>query len=176
MFLIDECHLLWGDVCGYAWGRSDLRIEIPIKNERERQTYYGALDYRTKEFILKGYETANSKNTEDFVKFLQGQRPGQKIAIFGDRATYHCSQEFRNYLDSLNQDKEAEQWQIICHFFAPYAPEQNPVEDIWLQAKTFLRQFFHLCTSFSLVKWLFEFFTDRQVFDFPKIYDYGVFT
>jgi transposase len=66
--------------------------------------------------------------------------------------------------------------QIICHFFAPYAPEQNPVEDIWLQAKTFLRQFSHLCTSFSLVKWLFEFFSDRQVFDFPKIYDYGVFT
>jgi DDE superfamily endonuclease len=113
VFLIDECHLLWGDVCGYAWGRSDLRIEVPIKNERERQTYYGALDYRTKEFILKGYETANSKNTEDFVKFLQGQRPGPKIAIFWDKATYHCSQEFRNYLDSLNQDKESEQWQII---------------------------------------------------------------
>lgn len=52
VFLIDECHLLWGDVCGYAWGRTDLRIEIPIQNERERQTYYGALDYRSLEFIV----------------------------------------------------------------------------------------------------------------------------
>ena len=30
---------------GYAWGKTDERIEIAIKNEFERQTYYGALDY-----------------------------------------------------------------------------------------------------------------------------------
>jgi len=24
-----------------------LRIEVPLKNEKERQTYYGALDYQT---------------------------------------------------------------------------------------------------------------------------------
>ena len=32
---------------------TDKRIEIPIKNERERQAYYGALDYQTKEFIVQ---------------------------------------------------------------------------------------------------------------------------
>ncbi len=53
VIMIDECHLLWGDILGYAWGRTDERIEIPIKNERERQTYYGAFDYQTKEFIVQ---------------------------------------------------------------------------------------------------------------------------
>ena len=24
----DEYHLCWRDVCGYVWGRSDIRIEI----------------------------------------------------------------------------------------------------------------------------------------------------
>jgi putative transposase len=29
VYLIDECHLLWGDVCGYFWGKRTERIEIP---------------------------------------------------------------------------------------------------------------------------------------------------
>ena len=44
---------------------------------------------------------------------------------------------------------------------------QNPVEDVWLQAKNFLRKFWPLCKSFSVVKWLFKFFTNHQEFDFP---------
>ena len=32
---------------------TDKRIEIPIKNEREKQTYCGAYYYQTKEFIMQ---------------------------------------------------------------------------------------------------------------------------
>jgi len=53
VLFLDACHLCWGDVCGYVWGRSDMRVEIPIANERRRQTYFGALNYQTKEFILR---------------------------------------------------------------------------------------------------------------------------
>ena len=38
VFLVDECHLLWGDVCGYVWGKTSERVEIPMTNEREKQT------------------------------------------------------------------------------------------------------------------------------------------
>jgi putative transposase len=48
VFMIHECHLLWEDILGYAWGKTDERIEIAIKNAKKRQTYYGALDYQTK--------------------------------------------------------------------------------------------------------------------------------
>lgn len=34
VFFQDECHLLWGDLCGYVWGKTDERIEVPIVNER----------------------------------------------------------------------------------------------------------------------------------------------
>ena len=60
--------------------------------------------------------------------------------------------------------------------FAPNAPEQNPVEDIWLSAKRFIREFYHLCKSFSTVKRLFELVTHRQTFDFPKLFMYGSFS
>ena len=174
VFMIDECHLLWGDLLGYVWGRTDKRIEVPIKNEKERQTYYGALDYQTKEFIVKEYKNGNTENTRDFLEHLLSQRQGKRLAIFWDGATYHDSEEFRQYLATINQGLEEEEWLITCTKFAPNAPEQNPVEDIWLQGKNFLRQFYHLGSSFKIVKWLFKFFLDGQIFDFPKLFQYGI--
>ena len=172
IFFIDECHLHGDDVCGYTWGQKKIRIEIPIKNIKDRQTYYGALDYQTKEFIVCEYDQGNSENTIDFIKHLQSQRPGKRIALIWDGAKYHQSAEMKEFLSSVNDDKEPEKWLIHCILFAPNAPEQNPVEDVWLRAKNFLRKFWHLCKSFSIIKWLFKFFTNHQTFDFPKLLHY----
>ena len=78
--MVDECHLLWGDICGYVWGKTSERVEVPMTNEREKQTYYGALNYQTKEFFLKAYDKADSEKTVDFVKYLLAQCPSQRIA------------------------------------------------------------------------------------------------
>ena len=43
--------------------------------------------------------------------------------------------KIRDYLDSLNASLEKEEWIVTCERFAPNASQQNPVEDIWLQAK-----------------------------------------
>jgi hypothetical protein len=53
VYMIDECHLLWGDVCGYVWGKTKIRVEVPMTNQRERQTYFGALNYQTKQFFVQ---------------------------------------------------------------------------------------------------------------------------
>ncbi|HEY9809662.1 MAG TPA: transposase [Halomicronema sp.] len=102
--MVDECHLLWGDILGYVWGRTDQRIEITIKNEKSRQTYYGALNYMTKEFIFKEYESGNTENTIKFIKYLLSKIKGKRLVIFWDGATYHDSKEFREYLTIVNQD------------------------------------------------------------------------
>ncbi len=141
VFFVDECHLLGDDVCGYVWGRTDIRIEIPVKNIKDRQTYYGALDYQTKEFIVSDYPVGNSAYTVKFIQDLQAQRPGQRIALIWDGASDHKSDEIKEFLASVNQSQAPEQWKITCILFAPNAPEQNPVEDVWLQAKTLLRKF-----------------------------------
>jgi len=31
VFMIDECHLLWGDLLGYVWGKTDIRVEKQSK-------------------------------------------------------------------------------------------------------------------------------------------------
>jgi hypothetical protein len=44
VLLLDECHLMWGDLSGYVWGKTDQEIAVPVVNERDKQTYYGAVD------------------------------------------------------------------------------------------------------------------------------------
>ena len=51
--MVEDCHLLWSNLNGYTWGITDKRIKIYIKNERERQTYYGAYYYQTKDLLCK---------------------------------------------------------------------------------------------------------------------------
>ncbi|MBD0304010.1 MAG: IS630 family transposase, partial [Tolypothrix sp. T3-bin4] len=131
VLFLDECHLLGSDSCGYVWGRTDIRIEIPIQNLKARQTYYGALNYQTKEFIVREYDAGNSENTVAFIQDLQASYPGKRIVVIWDGASYHKSEEVRQFLTSVNQGYEPQQWPITCLLFAPNAPQQNPVEDVW---------------------------------------------
>lgn len=182
----DECHLLWGDICGYIWGQTKYWIEVPVINEKQRQTSEGALNYYTQEFLVKPYNKGDSTNTIAFIEYLISQSPKSRLAIIWDGASYHrnfcggvlrpqiipCSAEFKAYLDAINQNLSEDEWKITCIRFAPNDPTQNPVEDIWLYAKKFVREFYHLCKSFSHVKRLFELVSNHQIFNFSKMFMY----
>ena len=107
---------------------------------------------------------------------LQSLHPNKQLVLIWDGASYHRSEQMQQYLASLNQQRVTKDWRITCHRLAPNAPEQNPVEDIWLQAKRWIREWYHLCKSFTAVKFLFEFATHQQVFNFPKLSMYGNFS
>ncbi|NEQ39071.1 MAG: hypothetical protein F6K40_23540 [Okeania sp. SIO3I5] len=55
-----------------------------MKTEKERQTYYGADYYQTKEFIVQEYSSGNTENTIKFIKYLEQQRPRKRLVIFLD--------------------------------------------------------------------------------------------
>jgi transposase len=137
---------------------------------------YGALNFYTQEFLVKAYKQGNSDSTIAFLQYLLREYPQRRIALIWDGASYHRSIAVREYLDSLNQGVEPEEWTITCIRFAPNAPEQNPVEDIWLYAKRFIREFYHLCKSFAAVTRLFELVTHHQIFNFPKLFMYNFFS
>ena len=98
-----------------------------------------------------------------------------KIVIIWDGASYHRSQGMRNFLEEVNEGKEEEEWLVTCIRLAPNAPEQNPIEDVWLQGKEFLRRLWHKCREFRIVKWLFEWFINEEKFNFSKLSMYGSF-
>lgn len=175
-FFVDECHLLWGDICGYVWGRTDQRITIPIENEKQRQTYYGALKLCSGQTLVRAYPTADSTQTVHFVKYLRQQNPEQRLVMAWDGASYHRFAEMQEYLAEVNDGLPEDEWPVTCVLFAPYAPEQNPMEDIWLRGKDRVRKNYHRCASFSNVKELFVDTVDQQTFDFPKLRDYRQFS
>lgn len=173
MFL-DECHLVWGDISGYGWSRRNQRVDVEVKSTKERQTYYGALDYLTKSFIVHEYSAGNEDNTIAFLQYLQSvTEESAQLVIIWDGASYHRSGKIQEFLAQVNDSLPAEQWKITCIRLAPNAPEQNPVEDVWLQAKRFVRKFARLCRKFRSVKLLFKLVTHCQSFAFAKAFMYG---
>jgi len=42
VFMLDECHLLWGDLCGYVWVKIARIRELQMTDKKQRKTYYGA--------------------------------------------------------------------------------------------------------------------------------------
>jgi len=175
LLFVDECHLLWGDVCGYIWGRSNQRIDIPVANDKARQTYFGALNCLDGEMVLQAYSAGNSENTVKFLDYLQQQYPDKRLVIIWDGASYHRFGQTPEYLAKINQDLPEDEWKITCLLFAPHAPEQNPVEDVWLKGKNFIRKHFQLCHSFKDVKELFVQALQHQTFNFSKLLHYRQF-
>ena len=87
VFAEDECHLLSGDTTGYMWSRQNERTEVPIKNAKERQTYYGALNLYNKDFVLTPYNKGDGENTVLFIQHLQALNPDKKLMIIWDGAS-----------------------------------------------------------------------------------------
>lgn len=150
--LEDECHLLWGDVCGLVWGKRNEPIEIPLTNKRLRQTYYGAVNLSTHQFHLQEHANGNGTHTVAYVKWLQQLYPEARLWLIWDGASYHRFAEMRDYLAEVNAGLPEVAWQVTCLLFAPNAPQQNPVEDIWLKGKNWLRKCFVQNKTFSQVR------------------------
>jgi transposase len=174
VLFLDECHLVWGDISGYGWSRRNQRVDIPVKSIRQRQTYYGALDYLTKSFAIHEYGRGNEDYTIAFLQYLQSlYEPDTRLLIVWDGASYHRSAKVRAFLAQVNGGRPQQEWKITCIRLAPNAPEQNPVEDVWLQGKRFIRKYAFLCKTFCAVKLLFKLATHLQTFLFAKAFMYG---
>ncbi len=74
------------------------RETIKIENERDRQTYYGALNIKTKEFIILPYNSGNGENTVAFVNELKKRHPQEKLMLIWDGASYHRGEKMRELL------------------------------------------------------------------------------
>ena len=102
--------------------------------------------------------------------------PGQRLALIWDGATYHRSDEMKAFLASINEGLAESDWKVTCLRFAPNDPTQNPIEDIWLSAKRYIRESYHQCKTFAAVKCLFELAVQHKIFDFPKLNRLGKFS
>ena len=174
LLLADECHLVWGDACGYVWGPKGQRSVLPIANIRERQTYYGGLNLLSGATVLWEASAGNQDNTVAFLIYLRQCFQGRRLIIVWDGARYHTASRVQEYLTQLQGPQCPEpQRQIHLMQFAPYAPAQNPMEDVWLAGKRAVRQHWAELTTFQEVKEVFSRTVARHVFLSDKLNWYG---
>ena len=88
-----------------VWGKRNTSIAVSMTNERQRQTYYGAINLLTREVHLKEERAENG-------------------------VSYHRSTEMQEFLTHENAGLPEEDWKVTCLLFAPNAPEQNSTEDL----------------------------------------------
>ena len=50
-----------------------------------------------------------------------------------DGVKHHTGENMQQFLSKQNDGLLKSEWEITCELFAPYAPEENPVETIWWQ-------------------------------------------
>jgi transposase len=133
-------------------------IVVPMTNERERQTYYGARNLLTQEFHLYEASAGNGENTVAYIRWCQTLYPDKQLVYLWDGASYHRGKEMQKFLAQENADLSDAEWKVTCVRLAPNAPEQNPTEDVWLKGKTHLRKQFALNKTFAQVKHCFSTF------------------
>ncbi len=170
---VDECHLHWDDARGYVWSKANQRVEIPMKNYRARQTYYGAIEQVSGEVTVMPFSAGNGESTVAFIKHLRKKYAQKRLILLWDGATYHTQGEMMTYLQQVNAGRDPEAWMRTCVLFAPHAPEQNPAEDIWLRAKQCVRKNWRLCDTFRNVKRIFKDAIDGIFFDSEKLRMYS---
>lgn len=87
-----------------------------MKNQRERQTYCGAVDLYSREFLIRAYDRADSVSIVSFLKYLRNKRKGLKLLMIWDMASYHRYSEMKKYLEEINKGLEEKDWKITCIF------------------------------------------------------------
>ncbi|MFN0202707.1 MAG: transposase [Bacteroidia bacterium] len=170
----DEIHLCHGDISGYVWGKRNEAIEVKMTNQRDRQSYYGVLNSLIGRIDVQEQPYGNGQCTVAFLKELPKWYPNAKqFWILWDNASYHRSKEVKDYLAIVNKDLPENEWFITCIGFATNAPEQNPIEDVWLKGKNFIRKNFAIIDTFKQAKQAFlSFYDDLNVY-FNKFKWYG---
>src|SRR5262245_37762560 len=151
-----------------VWGKRNTPIVVPMTNERQRQTYYGAVNLFTQEFHLYEASAGTGVNTVAYLQGCQTLYPDKKLLFLWDGASYHRGQEMQTFLTQKNAGLAENDWEITCLPLAPNAPEQNPVEDLWLKGKTYLRKHFAVNKTFAAVKHCFSTYLRTLSFESVK--------
>lgn len=170
---VDECHLRWGDVTGYGWGKRGERVTVPVVNERKRQTYYGAVNFLTGSAFVMPFQAGNGEGVVRFLKALRRNVQGRALVVIWDGASYHRSKLVKAYLRTLNGKRPVEERLIHLERFAPNAPEQNPMEDVWLAGKSWVRKHFASIETFAQVNHLFVTRIHSYTLETEKLNWYG---
>lgn len=130
VFASDEVRIELEALTRRAWLKRGERTVVKVDRTREAQSFIGFLDQKS--FICETYRMA-WQNQEEVLKafdaFLKDHLK-KKICIIWDNAPFHKGKEIKN---ALSKGGLLERVHLIA--MPPYAPDENPIEKVWKDAK-----------------------------------------
>jgi transposase len=131
VFTADEVRVEHEAEMRRTWLPIGERTKVYVNRKRDAKSFFGALNLRTGKMTT--YRIDGNQNTGQTIfalDRLQRAYPGKKIAIVWDNAGWHKSKELIKWFAKGQQFED-----ITLIRLPPYAPEHNPTEHVWNQAK-----------------------------------------
>lgn len=131
VFASDEVRIELEAITRRAWLKRGERTIIKVNREREYQSYIGMLNQRTFGCHLYEMTWQNQEEVIEALKKLKGDYPDKRICIVWDNAKFHKGKKIR---EELSKGGALGNFHLIN--FPPYAPDKNPIEHVWNNAKS----------------------------------------
>src|SRR5262245_65754874 len=100
-----------------------------MTNERERQTYYGAINLLTNTVHLQERPVGDGASTVAYLRWCQILYPNKKLLLLWDGASYHRGQEMQTFLVQEKAGVAYADGKMTCTLRAPKASKQNAVDE-----------------------------------------------
>ena len=105
-----------------------------MTNERERQTYYGAMNLLTKTVHLQERPVGDGASTVAYLAVVSNALSRQAVTrAVGWGELSSGASTMQTFLAQENAGLAEAEWKVTCLLFAPNAPEQNPIGRLVVQ-------------------------------------------
>lgn len=130
VFASDEVRIELEAFTRRAWLKRGERTIVKVDRKRESQSYIGLLNQKTSVCHLYEMSWQNQREVLQALGMFLAEYPDKKICILWDNASFHKGQEIK---EALKKGEILERVHLIA--FPPYAPDKNPIEHVWNDAK-----------------------------------------
>lgn len=130
VFAADEVRIEHEAEVRKAWVHKSQPTTLSVDRVRQAQSYIGFLSQTTGEVDLLRLEWQNTDTIIEALTTLVGRHPGKKITVVWDNARWHRSKKLREHLGEGNVLAN-----VHLVWLPPYAPDHNPIEKVWNEAK-----------------------------------------
>jgi transposase len=130
VFASDEVRIQLEAEIRRAWLKKGERTIVKVNRKRDHQNYIGLLNQKTYACHLYEMPWQNQEEVIEALKKIKTEYPGKRICLVWDNAAFHKGKLLRS---ELSKGKSLENFHLIN--FPPYAPDKNPIEHVWEDAK-----------------------------------------
>lgn len=155
----DEVRIEHEAILRRAWHTTGATTKLRVNRITQAQSYIGFLHEHDGTVDLTALDWQNSDTIIQALTELTLKHPGKRIVIVWDNAKWHTSKHLRSH---LGQGNPLENIHLIN--LPPYAPDHNPIEHVWNEAKNHISN--HQHTTFTDTRHAFETYITTNKFPY----------